>query len=81
MSAGELHVKAANILPKPDPSQTQSTTGTALSIYTAPRQPGQILHCAVHFVSDMEVISARGQVTHFCALGGRYQGFSPRPIR
>jgi hypothetical protein len=37
-------VKAAKMLPlldSPDPSKTQSTVGTVLSIYTAPRQPGQ----------------------------------------
>ena len=42
-SADKLHVKAAKFLPlldSPDPSKTQSTVGTVLSICTAPRQPG-----------------------------------------
>jgi hypothetical protein len=28
------------LVDSPDPSKTQSTVGTVLSIYTAPRQPG-----------------------------------------
>ncbi len=41
--ADSLQVKAATILPlldSSDPSKTQSTVGTVLSICTAPRQPG-----------------------------------------
>jgi hypothetical protein len=42
-SADKVQVKAANILPlldSPDPSKTQSTVGTVLSIYTAPASRG-----------------------------------------
>ena len=45
-SADKLHVEAAKLYPlldSPDPSKTQSTVGTVLSICTAPRQPGPIL--------------------------------------
>ena len=41
--ADKVHLKAAKYYPSmdsPEPSKTQSTVGTVLSIYTAPCQPG-----------------------------------------
>ena len=53
-STNKLQVKAANILPLdgPDPSKTQSTGGTVLSIYTAPRQPGSYIYI-LHIIKQV----------------------------